>query len=203
MPEDPGPYRLYCYVYDPSGGAAVANVPLLVKGEARTRMPFPVYEDGFEGMPWVPSGWMGGTDDLTVDGESVEEIHAGKASVRLRYEGVFGWAGVAWQHPANNWGDQDGGFDLTGAKAVELWARGKYGGEKVSFGVGLLGEDRTFRDSAITKIDGVVLGRDWQRYRIPLGGLDLTSIKTGFVVTLTGRQHAGHRSIWTVFAIVR
>ena len=188
MPEQPGPYRLYYTAYDSAGGAATANVPLLVKGERRMPLPFPVYEDGFEGMPWIPSGWMGGTDDLTLDGSSTEQVHAGNHSIRMRYEGTFGWVGVAWQHPANNWGESDGGFDLSGATALEVWARGQYGGEKVSFGVGILEQDRPYPDSGIATVQEVRLTRDWTRYEVPLKNVDLSSIKTGFVVTLVGRE---------------
>jgi hypothetical protein len=188
MPEEPGPYRLFLYAYDAAGNAGTANLPLLVKGTPRTRFPVVVYQDGFENMPWAPSGWMGGIDDLTVDGSHVDEKHAGDAAIRMRYAGKFGWVGVAWQHPPNNWGDQDGGHDLTGARELELWARGEYGGEKVSFGVGLLENDRAHPDSGITKIEGIVLTDEWQRYTIPLKNMDLSSIKTGFVVTLTGRS---------------
>ena len=40
MPEEPGGYRLFAYASDPAGNAATANIPLLVKGEPRPRMPF-------------------------------------------------------------------------------------------------------------------------------------------------------------------
>ena len=188
MPGQPGPYRLYLYASDAAGNAATANVPLLIKGERRTPLPFYVYQDGFEGMPWVPSGWMGTIDSLTLVGDHTENPQAGKAAIKMRYTGEFGWVGVAWQHPPNNWGDQEGGFDLTGAKELELWARGEYGGEKIKIGVGLIGDEKPHADSSMTSVDGIVLTDEWQRYSISLKKLDLSSIKTGFVVTLTGRR---------------
>jgi hypothetical protein len=189
MPEEPGPYRLFLYAYDAAGNAATANLPLLVKGEPGTRFPVSVYEDSFESMPWAPSGWMGSVEALTLDGDYTDQPpYEGFASIRMRYEGKFGWVGVAWQNPANNWGDLEGGYDLTGAAALELWARGEYGGERVSFGVGIIQKDKAHPDSGIRKIDGIRLTREWQRYTIPLKKVDLSSIKTGFVVVLTGRR---------------
>lgn len=188
MPDQPGPYRLFVYAHDGAGNAATANKPLLVKGEARMPMPFPVYEDSFEYMPWAPSGWMGGVEHLTVDPDDTSNPHSGNHSIRMRYEGNFGWVGVAWQNPPNNWGDMDGGFDVTGATELEVWARGEYGGEQVSFGVGLLGSENTYSDSSISKVDNIQLGREWKRYRVPLKRKDLSSIKTGFVVTIVGRR---------------
>ena len=114
-------------------------------------------------MPWVPSGWMGSIDSLTLDGDHQDQPHSGRASIRMRYVGQYGWVGVAWQNPPNNWGDQDGGYDLSGATALELWARGEYGGEKISIGVGLIGNDKPYPDSAVEKVDGIVLTQDWQR----------------------------------------
>jgi hypothetical protein len=106
----------------------------------------------------------------------------------MRYTGKGGWVGVAWQDPANNWGQQEGGYNLSGATHLELWARGKYASERISIGVGLLGEETTYPDSGKAKLEGIVLNNEWQRYRIPLPDIDLSSIKTGFVVTISGRQ---------------
>ncbi len=61
-------------------------------------------------------------------------------------------------------------------------------GKKSHFGVGLLEHDRAHPDSAIVKTDTIVLTSEWRRYRIPLEGRDLSSLKTGFVVTLQGRR---------------
>ena len=148
-----------------------------------------VYEDGFDGMPWVPSGVMGNANSLTVDGDWSENVAQGTHVIRLHYSGRKGWAGVAWQHPADNWGEMDGGFDLTGATALEFLVRGETGKEEASFSVGLLGEKTDFPDSVIVKTGEIKLAPEWRRYRIDFEeGDDLSSIKVAFVVSLVGRR---------------
>ena len=67
-----------------------------------------------------------------------------------------------------------------------FWARGEKGGEKVSFFMGGL-KDTKFRDTANAKLENIVLKKTWTRYRIPLDGQDLSTIKTGFGFNLGGQ----------------
>lgn len=187
MPQKPGAYRLFYTVYDDAGKAATANLPLYVPGKAGTQLPLQVYQERLEHMPWVPSGWMGNVNNLSLDGRNTEQVYQGEAAIKIRYVGRSAWAGIAWQNPANNGGDKAGGYSLDGATSLSLWARGAYGGEEVSFGVGLNDETTAYPDSAISKRKTVVLTDQWQRYTVPLSKHDLSSIKTGFVVVLKGR----------------
>ncbi|MBU2503057.1 hypothetical protein KJ682_17125 [bacterium] len=184
-----GIYRLYMTAHDGNGGAAAASVPIKVDGEpggVRVKLPVHVYGDGKE-RPWVSSGWMGGWDALTLDLESTESPRSGPTCLRVDYDAPGMWVGVAWQHPANDWGDLPGGFDLTGARELTFWARGAEGGETIDFSVGLLGSDREYPDTVKAELKGVKLKTDWQRYRIDLEGKDLTRVKTAFVWTMGGR----------------
>ncbi len=184
-----GVYRIYMTASDGTGGGAAANVPIKVDGPTgpvRLKLPLAVYEDG-RPSPWTPSGWMGTRDALTMDLECTESPHGGGTCLEFTYDEPGMWVGVAWQHPANDWGDQPGGFDLTGAKKLTFWARGKEGGEKIDFGVGILGSDKEYHDTAKAERKGVKLKREWKRYSIDLDDKDLSRIKTPFVWFLSGR----------------
>ncbi len=193
MPKGGGGYRLFAYVHDDHGGAAVANVTLRVKGPIivprgkPVKLPLVVYDEaGREQPAYVPSGWMGNTKALKLNENWQQQPHEGKSCVRIDYTGKDGWAGIVWQHPANDWGSRPGGWDLTGAKHLTFWARGEKGGETVSFEFGLLGRDKTFYDTGKGKLEKVKLTTQWQQFRIELDKKDLTRIKTGFVCTVVG-----------------
>jgi hypothetical protein len=184
-----GVYRVYMTASDGTGGGAAASVPIKVDGPAtpvRIKLPLAVYADG-AASPWTPSGWMGTHVALTMDAECTDSPHTGDTCLMFTYDEPGMWVGVAWQHPANDWGDDPGGFDLTGARKLSFWARGAEGGERIDFGVGLLGSDKEYPDTAKAKRTGVKLKREWKRYTIDLDGKDLSRIKTPFVWTLGGR----------------
>lgn len=193
LPKGGGGYRLFAYVRDGHGGAAVANVPLFVKGpilvpKARVaKLPLVVYDEGGRKEPaYVPTGWMGNTKAMKLDESCTTNPHTGKTCLRFEYATGDGWGGIVWQHPANDWGDRPGGWDLGGARSLTFWARGDKGGETVTFELGLLGRDKKFPDSARGKLGPVKLTTDWKQYRIDLKDKDLKRIKTGFAFTVAG-----------------
>lgn len=137
---------------------------------------------------YIPSGWMGDWSDITfTDGYTVD-CYSPPTCIKITYSarGTQGanWAGIYWRHPADNWGEQPGGFDLTGATRLTFWARGEVGGEVAEFKAGGLGGPSTrYRDSLwpAASTGPVVLTREWRQYTIPLTGADLSRIMGGFV----------------------
>jgi hypothetical protein len=197
MPRSGGIYRLFAYVHDNHNGAAVANVPLLVKGSDRapiatakppatTPLPFTVYAEAEApaGQVFVPSGYMGNTAAIKANERYTVKPHSGKTCMQWQYNAKDNWGGVVWQSPANDWGDVAGGKNLTGATKLTFWARGEQGGEVVTFLCGVINRDKPFFDTVQTKLDKVALTPDWKQYTIDLKGKDLTRIKTGFGWTL-------------------
>jgi hypothetical protein len=155
------------------------------KGDLPYRMfrTFYVFSDDDDARNhYYPSGWLG-------DYDAIRRViwddnpHSGKNCLRFRYTGRTpqgaGWVGVYWQNPVNNWGDAEGGFDLTGAKKLIFWARGEKGEETVlRFGMG--GIAGQYPDSAKVEIGPVVLTKDWREYTIDLSGKDLSYVSGGF-----------------------
>ena len=127
---------------------------------------------------------MGDHKSIHLDPACTEQPHAGKTCLRCEFAADTGWGGVVWQSPAGDWGDRGGGYDLTGAKELTFWARGEKGGEVVTFLFGTIAKPKKFFDTGKGALEKVTLTRDWQRFAIPVAGLDLTRIKTGFVWTL-------------------
>ncbi|MGB0347750.1 MAG: hypothetical protein ACPGGA_09710, partial [Balneolaceae bacterium] len=189
-----GIYRVYATIRDGNGAAAVANVPFKVNetttaelaegtSNVQLKLPIKVYADGSP-QPWTPSGWMGNTEKLEMDWESTEDTYTGETSIKVYYRAFDNWVGVTWQHPMNDWGDLAGGYNLSGAEKLTFWAKGKKGDEVVSFGVGILKDDREFYDTAFAEMKDVKLSDEWKQYTIDLKGKDLRRIKTPFYWTL-------------------
>jgi hypothetical protein len=204
LPRTPKAYRLYLFAYNGKGGVATLNFPIKAEGEViaetpeekadmeklmkgkEAKLPLTVYAEDGEKLPWNPTGFMG--SDITVmsiDPKCTDNPHAGKTCMKFVYNSGAGWGGIVWQDPDNDWGMLPGGYNVTGAKVLTFWARGTKGGEKASFGVGLLNKDpkkpsTIFTDTATAKLADVILTTEWKQYTIPLDDKDLARIKTGF-----------------------
>jgi hypothetical protein len=189
MPRFGGAYRLFAKVHDNHNGAAIGNVPLFVDSNEKppppsaqkAHLPLAVYSEAGAPMPFIPSGYMGNVAAIKMDNEWKENPHSGKSSIKVQYTANDNWGGVVWQAPANDWGEQPGGWDLTGAKKLSFWARGDNGGEKVGFAMGVLGRDKPFYDTAKVEQQNFILTKEWKQYEFSLTGSDLTRIKTGFM----------------------
>ncbi|MCM8796567.1 MAG: hypothetical protein NC923_01595 [Candidatus Omnitrophica bacterium] len=155
--------------------------PETKKAEA---MPFYVYSDSSSPRNhYIPSGWMGDYGDIKYDNASKEDPYLGDTCIKIIYNGKAAqgarWAGIYWQHPANNWGSVDGGYDLSKATKLTFWAKGEKGGERIEeFKTGgIMGE---FSDSDSAVIGPVILTKEWQQYTIDLKGKDMSYIIGGF-----------------------
>jgi Glycosyl hydrolases family 2, TIM barrel domain len=191
MPESGGGYRLFAYVRDGKGGAAVANLPLHVDAPVKVpeakmaALPFVVYNDaGRDKPPYVPTGWMGNAKAMKLDEACKTDPHSGQTCMKFDFTASDGWGGIVWQSPPNDWGDKPGGWNLTGAKKLTFWARGEQGGEVASFELGILKSDKKFHDSTNAKLEKTTLTTEWQQFTIELTGRDLSRIKTGFVISV-------------------
>lgn len=197
LPDSPGGYRLFAYVYDGHGGAAVGNLPLLVKGERpskparKAELPLVIYDEADrERPPFVPTGWMGETKQIALTADCTTQPHDGRTCLRAEFKAADGWGGVVWQHPGNNWGDKPGGWDLRGAKRLTFWARGERGDEVISFQFGLIGADKRYHDSGKGEIPKARLTADWQQFAIDVSQCDLSRIMTGFAWVVSGQGKA-------------
>ena len=155
---------------------------------------FDLYRD--QHLSYYPSGWMGDWSDITFDDQHTGSPYSGRTCIRINYaaQGSQGmnWAGIYWQNPPNNWGNLEGGFDLTGFEKLIFRARGHYGGEKAEFKVG--GITGPYGDSLKpAESTGVItLTNTWQEYSIDLVGEDLSHIVGGFCwVTNTTQNPQG------------
>lgn len=105
------------------------------------------------------------------------------------------WAGIYWQYPENNWGDNTG-YDLTGATKLTFWARGQKGGEKIEFKVGGVNcppyydSGKSYQDTCGSITTGVITLEDtWQQYEIELADQDLSCIIGGFCWVANNNQN--------------
>lgn len=162
----------------------VADPAMKPEGKVAQEMPFYVYSDrNSADNHFVASGWMGDYGDVKYDGASTDMPFSGNTCIKINYcacayQGAR-WAGVYWQHPVNNWGEIDAGYNLSKAKKLTFWARGAKGGELIDdFKFGGIGGKFPDSDSAGTGM--VTLNKEWTKYTIDLSGKNMSNIIGGF-----------------------
>ncbi len=115
-----------------------------------------------------PTGKMGDRAAVEIETTDTPNPATGNEGVRIRFtprRTAAGWAGVVFQYPELNWGEQRG-RDLTGATKITFWARADQPMD-VGFRVGAT-RSGAFRDS-ISPIDRRVrLNERWQAFTIAL-----------------------------------
>ena len=172
----PGTYNVKLTVTDNSGLTGTAVETISISGPPSP--PYPVSEY------FIPSGWMGDYGDIEYDEACSNNPHSGTTCIRITYSpsGSNEWAGIYWQYPEGNWGDQPG-WNLHGATKLTFWARGDTGGEKAEFKVGgIKTAGKPYSDSIYPAVStGVLsLSTSWQQYTIDLSGKDMSNVIGGF-----------------------
>jgi hypothetical protein len=172
--------------FEEGDAAPPAGAPSLI-------LPF-VVDDYF-----VSSGYMG---DAMVDGTSVTMIPAksgddgtcgddrpsvvakGKChQVTYHASSVAnapGWAGVFWQANVDDWGSLPGERVESGATRVVFSAKGKVGGEIVTFGVGGINSAGLPHHDSFDQQAVLTLTNQWQEYEISLVGVSYSEVLGGF-----------------------
>lgn len=166
--------------------------------QAQAPRTFWIYRDAdTSGNHFKPAGYMGDVGDIEINENFTENPHSGKTSIRVQYTAkgtgphqcVYKppcrWAGVYWQEPPDNWGEnaalRNRGFDLSGYTRLVFWARADQKSQ-IRFQVG--GIDKPYGDSLkFPKSIVATLTTEWQEFVIDLSGANLSHIIGGFAWT--------------------
>lgn len=139
--------------------------------KASARLSFPVNVDIY----FYPSGWMG-------DGEYGERfitLTRSDEHIKITYTpGPREWAGIYWQYPDSNWGEQ-AGRNLIGAHKLTFKARGETGNEIVEFKTGGIRGQR-YEDSFEKSLGRIKLLQSWKQYEIALSEQNLSNVIGAF-----------------------
>jgi hypothetical protein len=180
------------------GVMAFCFLPLAFAQEKAAEKPkeFVVYTDkNARENHFIASGWMGDNNsadakgtkgDIFMDEQSMDNPHSGTTCLKFIFTAKKtkgkGWSGIYWQNPSDNWGDKNGGFDLSGMTKLTFWVRGAKGGEVIRFKVGGIGirENKPYPDSVEVETEPIELTDTWKQYTINLAGRDLSYVSGGF-----------------------
>lgn len=184
---------------------AAVLIPGIILGYAyKPELPVFIYKDGdikAEQPYYSPSCWLGDVFATNFCGDYTVEPASGKYCIKVEYDiqqsERFGWTMIGWTFPAYNWGDINGGLDLSGAGKMTFWAKGASGNESIVVKFG--GNYGVYSDTAEVIRGPIKLGKKWKRYEIPLAGIDRSHISMGFALVIRVKENAGCGGKVTVF----
>jgi hypothetical protein len=195
LPQVNGGIKVYAMVNDTFNNVGIATTSISVIDEdaanrkfllPRAELPFYVYKDN-ENLPYVLSAYMGDYETVRVDLSNTETVKSGETAIKIEFNGKNEWYGLGFVDPANDWGDILGGYDITGAESFSFWAKASYDNLKADIGFGLIEEgDKPYYDTS-KKLVEINLTDNWKKYTIQTNRLDLTSIRSGFVIFTSGQ----------------
>jgi hypothetical protein len=188
-PEENGAIKVYAFVKDSYNNLGIAQTSMVLDNGkdavtlsqgARTTLPFYVFQDGVK-SPYMPTAYMGDYSHLKIDAVNKEQVHEGSASIKISYDKGDGWYGLGFVDPPDDWGDREGGYNVTGAKKFTFWARSTTDEAKATIGFGLIGKDKPFYDTDKQSVE-CWLTPKWQKFEINLKGTDLRCIRSGLTI---------------------
>ncbi len=189
LPKEDGAIKVYVNAKDTYSNVGIASTSIIVIDEEakkikykvpKAKLPFYVYKDGVDN-PYTPSAYMGNIKSISVDINHKTEVYSGTASLKIAYNQEYDWYGLGLVDPANDWGEILGGYNFTGATKFSFWAKASKKNVTATIGFGLIGKDKPFPDTAKKSIE-VKLTTKWKKYSINIKKLDLSCIRSGFVL---------------------
>ncbi|MEL7145596.1 MAG: glycoside hydrolase family 2 TIM barrel-domain containing protein [Bacteroidota bacterium] len=194
LPPVNGGIKVYAMVSDPFQNAGIATTSISVIDQKaakrkflvpKVELPFYIYQDN-QDLPYVASAYMGNYQTISVDLDHQSDVQSGNKAIKITFKGKNEWYGLGFVDPANDWGDILGGYDISGAKTFSFWAKSNYDHLKAEIGFGLIEKGgKPFYDST-KKLMKVILTDQWKKYTIKTKNLDLTCIRSGFVLFTSG-----------------
>jgi hypothetical protein len=141
---------------------------------------------------YIFSGYMADYADIKIDPKSIvsEDNTCMKIVYTAEKRQGAGWSGVYATHPANNWGDRKGGYDLSGYTKLKFLIRGEKGTEvidKIMIG-GITGQGFE-GDSDSNDTGEMTLTKEWVEHEIDLTKMDLSNIIGGFGFVLNSNYN--------------
>ena len=145
-------------------------------------------------LGFKPTGYMGDIGDIKFTSGWMDNERG--ACIKIDYSAANssgkGWAGIYWQYPPGNWGDQPGKY-LTGARDLKFWARGENGKESAEFMVGGIPGDSVTPALSTGEVN---LTAKWTEYHIDLSNRDLSNVKGGFFWTSSREKNPNGCTIY-------